>query len=1204
MQQQPQQHSEREGEHNAQTANAVLRRTCDFCAKRKRACTGRAPCFRCREKGVVCRFSLCAKRGPKPQRSSALSLSTDASARRAARPITPESDGGGAPLLTGGACAVVDDDAAPQRSGGGGGAAEQQQQRAAAAVQSVAVPRAPAPHTGQLLGDKERRRLQTYVLAYEGLGFASEVELRRTAMRLMTLGARGLSARAAAAADDADAASTSTSVTAAERRLRRTIAAANESALWSAVACGALAEDARGVAEAKRYTVCAVMALRWRSQRPVLPLLRAHALLAWLHFVLEDYAGFYAYYHRATDVAWAILRARQQAAPAGCRKSDGDALEEMLAEEDTWLFLEVLRVGKAIGGAYLDGDPRARAVVQSRMSAEYGGTHGTAPHPIASVLNPGAAAAASTCLRIDLRLVAVSMFSRLAAAAAAAPPPRRRRRAAAAASAQQPPPHRRPHDASPAAVRPLPWADRRCRCRFFRRCHRLSAGKCRDIGAGAPGVLLAGFAPPVAGLPDGALQRGYGSALPQVVHLPRRLQVAAALARLAEPDARAPFLLCFPVLMSATSRSDVLLCAAAARCCCAPLPQVVHLPRRLQVAAALARLAEPDAAAEAEHWVNLSTWGHTRLLAVFMGTDHKVLQLTYIESCLMFAMPVRALLPLPLPPPQLIHMVHAAAAAGGGDLAEARAAGALVRRILDRIVGARGWRLFEQRRMCSVLLAYNVIFLRLLTRDEEGALDMLLRVQGALCGSPGLMRFPGYRHNICAVAALLLSAGRRAQHDALVAAYNGAGIADGVDRLPDTDDGRARLCLCSQLRCAAAHRVVAANLAAGHAAIFTQHTLLHRGAAAAAAVDLRLQPPGLYVRGRSQPVFLYDSPGGALGGAEETAATEAEPAAAAHAAPPPPPPGVLPPPMWDGRVAADCPSADAAAGAAQHSGVRRPAAVADAASALMAAAAPVMTAAAPVAVAAPVPSAAVAAETAQVMHVPAAAAEAAYAAAVPQHTVLLQRGAGPHITVAHAVVPALTPVRPALQDGSCAAAAAAAAAVTDADARWAPIQFPLPPRAQASTGEQRGATAVHGDGNALGTSRSLAAARAAAAAASTGSSCAGSRGGGRAVAAAVAAASHCGTSGGSGGGGGGGGASFHAASFDDEIDTSLLHILAAELSTERLADMADACLALPEFLPQQAHYRNHHQQQQQQRAVSQNAVPHVADGALPFDWHS
>eukprot|EP00611_Tribonema_gayanum_P005095 TRINITY_DN1434_c0_g3_i1.p1 TRINITY_DN1434_c0_g3~~TRINITY_DN1434_c0_g3_i1.p1 ORF type:complete len:654 (-),score=157.00 TRINITY_DN1434_c0_g3_i1:216-2177(-) len=253
------------------------------------------------------------------------------------------------------------------------------------------------------------------------------------------------------------------------------------------------------------------------------------------------------------------------------------------------------------------------------------------------------------------------------------------------------------------------------------------------------------------------------------------------------------------------------------------------LPRRRTVVSTMQQLAEPQVAS-VHHLVDVYTRGRSGLLVAIISIDTLVAQ--------------------------LINEVIALTSAGC-DLSPAREAGVRVSLIVERVIKALGGDFLERRHYAGIMLAYTAIFLRLLMQDEEGALEMLLFVQRTLCCAPGLLYVVGVRHNLCRMAALLLSAGLHTEYDEFVRTYNAAGIGGGRDVLPVDECGKSQLCLCRQHKCAAIHRVVVANQASGIARIFTRHTLNTLGVGAAMRSAVRAhQPPSLFVSGPLAPVAI------------------------------------------------------------------------------------------------------------------------------------------------------------------------------------------------------------------------------------------------------------------------------------------------------------------------------------------------------------
>ncbi|KAG5189823.1 hypothetical protein JKP88DRAFT_300559 [Tribonema minus] len=229
-----------------------------------------------------------------------------------------------------------------------------------------------------------------------------------------------------------------------------------------------------------------------------------------------------------------------------------------------------------------------------------------------------------------------------------------------------------------------------------------------------------------------------------------------------------------------------------------------------------------------EELVATASRGHTRLLPLVFGIDLKVVQ--------------------------VMTMINATPR--GVDFAAAREAGARLQRITERLVASiANESFFAKPGMVHLAVAWDIIFLRLLACDEEGCLQALRRTAHMLAFAPGLLRFPTHW-----VATLLLNAGLRAEHDALTHAVNAMGLAQGRDLLPLHEEGKARLCLCSEFRCAAVHRIVADMNLRGAARIFTHCTQLDLHPSEVAAIDLATQPSALYITwcGRAPNTKLWE----------------------------------------------------------------------------------------------------------------------------------------------------------------------------------------------------------------------------------------------------------------------------------------------------------------------------------------------------------
>ncbi|KAG5183379.1 hypothetical protein JKP88DRAFT_277649 [Tribonema minus] len=141
--------------------------------------------------------------------------------------------------------------------------------------------------------------------------------------------------------------------------------------MWLAVASGAAMSAPVRQEEVAAYMACAYAALDGCGEEPVLPLLRAYVMMAITHAMLEDYAGLFAYYHRAMNVARAILHARTaeghvSSADAGTGVSSGDSVVADI-DHDAVVVLEVLRVSRLFAMAYVESDRFAERFVRHRL---------------------------------------------------------------------------------------------------------------------------------------------------------------------------------------------------------------------------------------------------------------------------------------------------------------------------------------------------------------------------------------------------------------------------------------------------------------------------------------------------------------------------------------------------------------------------------------------------------------------------------------------------------------------------------------------------------------------------------------------------------------------------------------------------------------------------------------------------------------------
>eukprot|EP00611_Tribonema_gayanum_P017290 TRINITY_DN2989_c0_g1_i2.p1 TRINITY_DN2989_c0_g1~~TRINITY_DN2989_c0_g1_i2.p1 ORF type:complete len:988 (-),score=268.86 TRINITY_DN2989_c0_g1_i2:499-3462(-) len=614
---------------DATEAQRTARRSCNMCTKRKRRCSGMpAPCQLCLKNNLQCVFSQPRRRGPKPRKHL------------------------GSGQLAGdrGLLAV--------------GNAQQQRQ-----MQAM-LPAHPSLHTGQLLGQEERKYLEIYLMAYMGIGFVREQEVQRTAMRLLTHGKSGLSR---AMTPDQGAS-----------RWHAVIAAANESLLLSCIAGGKVLCSASRVNEAQPYIDCARALVSYCGESPVLSLMLAYLNLTFIHVVIEDYAGFFAYSQSAADVGAAILRAQADAASTGRELDPATKIDE-----EAWILFEAMRVVKAYAVAYLEGEPAWKAAVQHRLVYHFG-RRGLVLQDVMSNM-PG---------------------------------------------------------------------------------HHL-----------VPGSMFIFYSPPVEGFPD-------------------------PLSKVREED-RAAIMAPMMAMQS-------------------------QLPSHTVVVTSMMQLAQPEVKREQEgELVATASRGHTRLVPVVFGLDMRVAQV----------------------------MMMINATPRGMDFTAAREAGARLQRILERLVTAIANESFLARPgLVHMAVAWGIIFLRLLAGDEEGCLQALRRTAHMLTSAPGLLRFTRLRHNTHWVAALLLNAGLRAEHDALTHAVNAMGLAQGRDMLPVHEEGKARLCLCSEFRCAAVHCIVADMNAHGAARIFTHCTQLDLHPSEVAAIDLATQPSAMYITwcGRAPNTKLWE----------------------------------------------------------------------------------------------------------------------------------------------------------------------------------------------------------------------------------------------------------------------------------------------------------------------------------------------------------
>ncbi|KAG5181534.1 hypothetical protein JKP88DRAFT_246283 [Tribonema minus] len=610
--------------------------------------------------------------------------------------------------------------------GGGGGG---QLQRSAATL-----PRHPAIHSGQLLGAKERKYLEVYLLAYMGLGecvwvqqplqlrrralagMVHESELQRTAMRLLAHGRDGLSIAIAAdaAANDDDASA---------QRRRVAVAAANECVLLATIAKGSVLCRPAEAAEAQRYIDCARAAAarchaaaageplldvlrahislawahvlvedyagrkrtvnedmsktrEWIECVALLDVLRTHTALAWAHVLVEDYAGFFAYYHCAADLAAAILRAHAaaKAAAQGARPAAGTPC----LDEEAWIWVEALGVVKNYVISFLDSDAQWKAFVQRRLLQHF---------------------SRAFAMYADLQNARRVSSSRLA-------------------------------DISDAGSG----------MRGYHHC--------------APGMILMCFAPRLPGLPEPAASRddragGIAAMKAAETQLPRHAMVTSALTVLAQPQ-----LQCVSELVATASkgctRLHPLLLGVDMKV--AQLMMMIHaLPRGADLAA------PREAGARLQHIVE-------RLVKVMDGTAF-LAQPSIMHKCMAYELIFLRL--LAGDEPSIVHKCMAyelifLRLLAGDEVTHLNLA------VKVEVVGGgggRGWlwcapvlrlRLTRQASIVHNRMAYELIFLRLLAGDEEGSLHMLRHLSRMLTHAPGVQRSATMRHNVSSMAQQLL----------------------------------------------------------------------------------------------------------------------------------------------------------------------------------------------------------------------------------------------------------------------------------------------------------------------------------------------------------------------------------------------------------------------------------------------------------------
>ncbi|KAG5180686.1 hypothetical protein JKP88DRAFT_323425 [Tribonema minus] len=174
---------------------------------------------------------------------------------------------------------------------------------------------------------------------------------------------------------------------------------------------------------------------------------------------------------------------------------------------------------------------------------------------------------------------------------------------------------------------------------------------------------------------------------------------------------------------------------------------------------------------------------------------------------------------------RLLQIVHIIVTCHPSSYPAARAAGAQLRVILERLREGLGARYMHTSSFDQLSIVTALIFLRLLDGDEAGCVAMLKLAVSSLQDAPGLLRFPPWWSAVRYTAALLVSAGMQREYRDLALVFNGLRMCGGGNTLPEPGDleGHATLHNSTPVRCIAVQRILWENRASGAAQVFLSH---------------------------------------------------------------------------------------------------------------------------------------------------------------------------------------------------------------------------------------------------------------------------------------------------------------------------------------------------------------------------------------------
>ncbi|KAG5180687.1 hypothetical protein JKP88DRAFT_323428 [Tribonema minus] len=174
---------------------------------------------------------------------------------------------------------------------------------------------------------------------------------------------------------------------------------------------------------------------------------------------------------------------------------------------------------------------------------------------------------------------------------------------------------------------------------------------------------------------------------------------------------------------------------------------------------------------------------------------------------------------------RLLQIVHIIVTCHPSSYPAARAAGAQLRVILERLREGLGARYMHTASFDQLSIVTALIFLRVLDGDEAGCVAMLKLAVSSLQDAPGLLRFPPWWSAVRYTAALLVSAGMQREYRDLALVFNGLRMCGGANMLPEPGDleGQAALHNSTQVRCIAVQRILWENRASGAAKVFLSH---------------------------------------------------------------------------------------------------------------------------------------------------------------------------------------------------------------------------------------------------------------------------------------------------------------------------------------------------------------------------------------------